>query len=78
MSLTDRQTEFLVLAARGKTRCQIAEETFVSPVTVKKEFVKIRGELDADNIAHAVAKAIALELIGIDHEGHAYIPMNLG
>lgn len=67
--LTKRQLEFLALYGAGVRIPQIAESRFVSQWTVINTLKAARERLDAPTITAAVTKAIALELLVLDHEG---------
>jgi LuxR family maltose regulon positive regulatory protein len=61
--LTPRELEVLALLARHLTNRQIAEELFISPVTVKTHTLRIYRKLDVRGRQHAVAKARELGLL---------------
>ncbi len=61
--LTDRELDVLRLAAEGKPGPQIAEDLFLSPLTVKTHFQHIYEKLGVGDRAGAVARAIRTGLI---------------
>jgi len=56
--LTDRQTVFLIMAARGYENKEIAKMKGISEQSVKNTFTTIYRTLGADNRTHAVIKAL--------------------
>jgi DNA-binding CsgD family transcriptional regulator len=62
-SLTPREVDVLVLASHGLTSSEIAEEQFVSTVTVQTHFKNIYAKLGVGNKAAAVAVALRHGLI---------------
>lgn len=60
------QIKMLALAARGKTREEIALALSYSPWTVKTYLEEVRGLLGAANNTHAVALAIVAGHLQID------------
>ena len=60
--LTPRETEILVLIARGLTNAQIAGELNVSPGTVRNHVTTILAKLGAANRTQAAAWAVRARL----------------
>lgn len=62
--------------ARGMGREEIAAELFISPLTVKIQFEKLRGRLDgASTLCQALAVAVAHGFIAVDgRQQELYIP----
>jgi DNA-binding CsgD family transcriptional regulator len=60
--LTARETEILVLIARGLTNAQIAGELNVSPGTVRNHVTTILAKLGAANRTQAAAWAVRARL----------------
>ena len=65
--LTDRQTEILVLAARGLSNREIAGELHISEATVKRHLANVYEELGVRSRNDAVRMALAEQWIGL-HE----------
>jgi DNA-binding CsgD family transcriptional regulator len=61
-SLTRREREILMLAARGKTNNQIATSLWLSPGTVRKHFDRIYEKLDVPNRTAAVIRGFGIHL----------------
>jgi DNA-binding CsgD family transcriptional regulator len=61
--LTPREVDVLVLASHGLTSCEIAEELFVSTLTVQTHVKNIYAKLGVGNKAAAVAVALRHGLI---------------
>jgi DNA-binding NarL/FixJ family response regulator len=61
--LTPRETEVLSLVGQGSTMEDISEELGISPSTVASHKERIFDKLDANNQAHAVARAIDLGIM---------------
>lgn len=61
--LTARQTEMLILLAKGYTQREIANELVLTRVGVQNHLRRIYDRLDAQNAAHAVYIALSLGLI---------------
>lgn len=65
--LTDRQTEILVLAARGLSNSEIARELHLAEATVKRHLANVYEELGVRGRNDAVRRALMEEWIGL-HE----------
>jgi DNA-binding NarL/FixJ family response regulator len=65
--LTDRQTEIVVLAARGFSNREIAEELHLAPATVKRHLANVYENLGVGSRNDAVRRALEEQWIGI-HE----------
>ena len=65
--LSERETEVLVLAARGHSNRRIAEELFISEATVKRHLANIYEKVGVRSRNEAVRTALMEEWIGI-HE----------
>ena len=65
--LSERQTEVMVLAARGFSNRRIAEELNVAEATVKRHLANIYEKIGADSRNDAVRKALVEQWIGL-HE----------
>ena len=65
--LTGRQTEIVVLAARGFSNREIAEELHLAPATVKRHLANIYENLGVGSRNDAVRRALEKQWIGI-HE----------
>jgi DNA-binding NarL/FixJ family response regulator len=65
--LSERQTEVVVLAARGFSNARIAEGLFVSEATVKRHLANIYEKVGVRSRNEAVRKALVEQWIGI-HE----------
>lgn len=66
-ALTDRETECLAWAARGKTEEEIGMIILRSQATARFHLRNAMRKLDASNRTHAVAKACTLGLISVHH-----------
>ena len=64
--LTDREKEVLFYLAKGGTSIEISKALNISETTVVFHSKNIIEKLDGKNRTHAVAKAIALNLINFD------------
>jgi transcriptional regulator EpsA len=62
--LSDREVSILERVQHGKNNVEIAAELVISPLTVKNHVQRILRKLGANNRAQAVAKAIALRILG--------------
>ena len=65
--LSDRQTEILVLAARGLSNRKIAGELHLAEATVKRHLANVYEELGVRSRNEAVRKALVGQWIGL-HE----------
>lgn len=61
--LSEREKEVIALVADGFTAQQIADKLFVCLDTVETHKRNVIKKLEASNAAHAVAKAVRIELI---------------
>jgi DNA-binding CsgD family transcriptional regulator len=61
LGLTNRETEILLGIARGKTNKAIAEDLYVSPLTVKTHLQRLYCKLGVESRAEALSRAL-LEL----------------
>jgi DNA-binding NarL/FixJ family response regulator len=66
-ALSERETEIVVLAARGLSNRIMAEELFISEATVKRHLANIYQKIGVRSRNDAVRKAITEQWIGI-HE----------
>lgn len=71
ITLTPRQAEFLALSAQGLRHADIAATCYVSLATVSTTLEDARVRLSANTLVHAVAIAVALELLTLDSDGLA-------
>ena len=62
--LTTKELEVLARLAEGRTNQQIAEALFVTPATVKTHLSHIYAKLGVANRQEALARAVALGLLG--------------
>lgn len=62
-SLTDREREILMLAARGLSNDEIAAELFISPATVKTHIARVMAKTDAHDRAQLVVFAYESGLV---------------
>lgn len=62
-SLSRREGEILLLAARGLSNAAIARRLGLSPETVKSHLRQVMGKLGARNRSHAVALAYEFGLV---------------
>jgi LuxR family transcriptional regulator, maltose regulon positive regulatory protein len=62
-TLSAREVEVLTHVARGRSNREIAEDLFISEVTVKSHLSRILRKLDATSRTHAVARARELHLL---------------
>ena len=65
--LSDRQTEILLLVARGLSNRKIAGELHLSPATVKRHLANVYEELGVRSRNDAVRRALVEQWIGV-HE----------
>jgi len=61
--LSDRESQCLILSARGKTTSEIGQALQISERTVAFHLSNLRRKLGATNSRHAVARAFSLKLI---------------
>jgi len=64
-ALSERETEVLVLAARGLSNEQIAEELVIAPTTVKRHLANIYQKIGVRSRSEAVRRALTEQWIGI-------------
>src|SRR5215207_9942278 len=76
-ALTERETEILVLAARGLSNERIAEELHLAPSTVKRHLANVYEKIGVRSRSEAVRMALMEQWIGIgeitessDGDGH--------
>jgi LuxR family transcriptional regulator, maltose regulon positive regulatory protein len=62
-SLTDREMQVLERLGRRLSNKEIADELFISPLTVKRHSMNLYGKLDVSSRRQAVIKARALSLL---------------
>ncbi len=62
--LTKREGDMLARIAQGRTNREIAEELFLGEETVKSHLSKLYAKLDATDRRDAVARALAVGLLG--------------
>jgi LuxR family transcriptional regulator, maltose regulon positive regulatory protein len=62
-ALSAREVEVLTHVARGRSNREIAEDLFISEVTVKSHLTRILRKLDATSRTHAAARARELHLL---------------
>lgn len=64
-SLTDREREILLLAARGLSNDDIAAELFISPATVKTHLARVMSKTDSHDRAQLVVFAYESGLVSV-------------
>jgi DNA-binding NarL/FixJ family response regulator len=64
-ALSERETEILVLAARGHSNDQIAEELHLAPSTVKRHLANVYQKIGVRSRSEAVRTALMEQWIGI-------------
>jgi len=64
-ALSERETEVLVLAARGLSNDQIAEELSLAPATVKRHLANVYQKIGVRSRSEAVRTALMEQWIGI-------------
>ncbi len=69
--LSDRETEVLVLAARGLSNARIAEELQLSEATVKRHLANVYEKMGVHSRTEAVRKALLEQRIGLHEITHA-------
>ena len=62
LGITDREAEILLSIAQGKTNKEIAEDLYVSPLTVKTHLQRFYRKLGVESRAEALSRAL-LELL---------------
>ncbi len=62
-TLTERETEVLLLVARGRSNTEIADALFVSEATIKTHVSSVLAKLDLDNRVQAVIFAYESGLV---------------
>jgi DNA-binding NarL/FixJ family response regulator len=62
-SLTDRETEIVVLTASGHSVCEMATLLGISPLTVENLKRSVFAKLEVNSSAHAVSKAASLGML---------------
>ena len=66
-TLSERETEIVVLAARGLSNSQIARELHLSEATVKRHLANVYAKIGVGSRSEAVRVALAEQWIGL-HE----------
>jgi LuxR family maltose regulon positive regulatory protein len=64
-ALSERETEVLVLVARGLSNEQIAEALHIAPSTVKRHLANVYEKVGVSSRSEAVRKALMEQWIGI-------------
>ena len=64
-ALSERETEVLVLAARGLSNDQIAEELHLAPATVKRHLANVYQKIGVRSRSEAVRTALIEQWIGL-------------
>jgi DNA-binding NarL/FixJ family response regulator len=64
-ALSEREIEILVLAARGHSNDQIAEELHLAPATVKRHLANVYQKIGVRSRSEAVRTALMEQWIGI-------------
>jgi DNA-binding NarL/FixJ family response regulator len=62
-SLTDRETEIVVLTASGHSVCEMGTLLGISPLTVENLKRRVFAKLEVNSSAHAVSKAASLGML---------------
>ena len=70
-ALSERETEIVVLAARGLTNDQIARELNLAPSTVKRHLANVYQKIGVGSRSEAVRMALMEQWIGIRDITHA-------
>lgn len=65
--LTSRERECVALAAHGMTSADVAVKLGITPRTANFHFGNIMSKLGALNRAEAIARAVAANLVSLDH-----------
>jgi DNA-binding NarL/FixJ family response regulator len=63
--LSERETEIMVLAARGRSNNQIAEELHISEATVKRHLANVYQKIGVRSRSEGVRKALMEQWIGL-------------
>jgi ATP/maltotriose-dependent transcriptional regulator MalT len=69
--LSERETEIVVLAARGLSNRQIAQELHVAEATVKRHLANVYEKVGVRSRNEAVRRAITEQWIGIHEITHS-------
>ena len=64
-ALSERETEVLVLAARGLSNDQIAEELYIAPATVKRHLANVYEKVGVSSRSEAVRMALMEQRINL-------------
>jgi DNA-binding NarL/FixJ family response regulator len=64
-ALSERETEILVLVARGLSNDQIAQELYISPATVKRHLANVYEKVGVRSRSEAVRTALMEQWIGL-------------
>jgi DNA-binding NarL/FixJ family response regulator len=64
-TLSERETEILVLAARGLSNHQIATQLHLSEATVKRHLANVYGKMAVGSRSEAVRMALTHQWIGL-------------
>lgn len=72
--LTPRQKLYLAMAARGAQVPDIAAYYVIEKTSVKNALDEARRRMGCRTLAQAVARAIALEQLILDHNGTVWAP----
>jgi DNA-binding NarL/FixJ family response regulator len=65
-TLSERETEIVVLAARGLSNCQIARELHISEATVKRHLANVYAKIGVASRSEAVRMALVEQWIGLN------------
>ena len=71
-ALSERETEIVVLAARGLSNCQIARELHLSEATVKRHLANVYAKIGVGSRSEAVRMALVEQWIGLHEITSAY------
>ena len=72
-ALSERETEIVVLAARGLSNDQIATELNLAPATVKRHLANIYSKIGVNSRSEAVRIALAQQWIGLQEITSAHL-----